>query len=162
MDVLILMRHGKAVRDHEAPSDSARGLTARGAREAMLAGAQMVEAELKPDRILVSAAERTRQTYDALASAFRCTPEFLEPLYMASANTIWRSAVESGGEVVLVIGHNPGMHDLAISLATQAEKKTPAGSTVLESFPTSAFAAFSITGGAHDPVRLITSWSPKD
>ena len=162
MDVLILMRHGKAVRDHEAPSDRARGLTARGAREAMLAGAQMVEAGLKPDRILVSAAERTRQTYDALAPAFRCAPEFLEPLYMASAKTIWRSAVESGGEVVLVIGHNPGTHELAIDLLTQMEKKSPAAGAILANFPTSAFAAFALTGGARDVVRLITSWSPKD
>lgn len=155
MDVLILMRHGKAVRDHEAPSDRARGLTPRGAREAMLAGAHMVDAGLKPDRILVSAAERTRQTYAALAPAFRCDPAFLEPLYMASADTIWNSAVESGGKVVLVIGHNPGMHDLAIDLAT------PSGTvnSMLAGFPTSAFAAFEITG---DISRLITSWSPKD
>jgi hypothetical protein len=36
MRTLILMRHAKAVRAHEADSDEARGLTGRGRREAPL------------------------------------------------------------------------------------------------------------------------------
>jgi phosphohistidine phosphatase len=164
MDVLILMRHGKAVRDSQAPSDRARGLTSRGAREAMLAGAHMVEAGLKPDRILVSAAERTRQTYAALAAGFRATPEFLEPLYMASSDTIWHLAADSGGEIVLAIGHNPGMHELASALLDQAAEDSAAAESIRADFPTSAFAAFAFTRQqrAAPLVRLIASWSPKD
>jgi phosphohistidine phosphatase len=162
MDVLILMRHGKAVR--EAPSDRERGLAPRGVREAAAAGAQIVAAGLTPDRVLVSAAERTRQTYAALAGDVTAPAEFLEPLYMANAKTIWDAAAASGGRVVLVIGHNPGMHELAIDLVAQSHEKSAATKTIRERFPTSAFAAFSITGDVRHAAgsRLVAHWSPKD
>jgi phosphohistidine phosphatase len=54
MRTLILMRHAKAVRAHEADSDEARGLTGRGRRDAAAAGEAMRAAGLKPALALVS------------------------------------------------------------------------------------------------------------
>src|SRR5262245_54911270 len=113
MEVLILLRHGKAVGHDEADSDRARGLTARGKREAAQAGRTIAEAGLCPDKILVSTALRTRETFEALAPSVNVAPTFIDDLYMADDTAIWAHAARAGGKTVLVIGHNPGLHDLA-------------------------------------------------
>ncbi|MES1201600.1 MAG: histidine phosphatase family protein [Pseudomonadota bacterium] len=162
MDLLILLRHGKAVREHEAADDKSRGLTERGRRQAAEAGAAIAKAGLAPDRILVSGAQRTRQTYAALSSLFTATPTFLNALYMARAETVWDEAVRTGGRTVLVIGHNPGLHELAADLAGQSNDHSAQALAVRDGFPTSAYAAFSIAGprrGAAGP-RLLSAWTP--
>jgi phosphohistidine phosphatase len=117
-----------------------------------------------PDVILVSSARRTMQTLEALAP-WRETPmaEVMDQLYLASAAQIL--AVLNGlAETVrsaMVIGHNPGMHELACLLAgASATPRLHAG------YPTAALAAFSIPGpwrplgaGGAELVRFIR---PKD
>lgn len=162
MDVLILLRHGKAVREHEAADDKSRGLTERGRRQAAEAGAALAKAGLAPDRILVSGALRTRQTYAALASVFTATPTFLDALYMGRAETVWDEAIRTGGKTVLVIGHNPGLHELAADLAGQSNDHSAPALGLRDRFPTSAYAAFSIAGprrAAAGP-RLLSAWAP--
>lgn len=156
MDALILLRHGKAVRDHEAPDDKSRGLTDRGRRQAAEAGAAIANAGLAPDRILVSSAARTRETYAALSSSFAASPAFLDQLYLATGKTIWNEAARSGGRVVLVIGHNPGLHDLGVKLADRAHDHSAAAVALRSNFPTSAFATFS----PPDRATLISFWTP--
>ena len=162
MNVLILMRHGKAVRDSEAPDDKSRDLTNRGRRQAAEAGIALKAAGINPDRILVSGAARTRQTYAALSGQFDAAPTFLDDLYMASAETVWNEAIRTGGEVVLVIGHNPGLQALAASLGAQSHDQSAAAKALRQHLPTSAYAAFSIAGTRFDAAgpRLISVWSP--
>lgn len=162
MDVLILMRHGKAVREHEAADDKSRGLTDRGRRQAAEAGAALAKAQLQPDRILVSGATRTRQTYAALANVFQTAPTFLDTLYMAGVETVWAEAVRTGGQTVLVIGHNPSMHALAADLAAQSGDRSAPALALRDRFPTSAYAAFSIAGVRRDAAspKLISAWTP--
>lgn len=164
MDVLILMRHGKAVRDDEAPSDRERGLTARGRRDARAAGERLVAAGLIPARILVSGAQRTRETHEALAECLPAPSELIDGLYMATAKTIWNAAMAGGEGAVMVIGHNPGIHELAASLAKQSHERSPAANAIRLAMPTAAYAAFSITGSTRDAAgpRLLSTWSPKD
>ncbi len=160
MDVLILLRHGKAVR--EAADDKSRGLTDRGRRQAGEAGAALAAAGLAPDRILVSGAARTRQTYAALESSIGAPPTFRDSLYLASAQQVWDEATRSGGKVVLVIGHNPGLHELAADLAAQSHDRTTAARGLHDHFPTSAYAAFSVAGArmsAAEPT-FIAAWKP--
>ena len=71
MRTLILFRHAKAVRAHEAESDEARGLTGRGRREAALAGAAMEDAGLKPTLALVSTAAAHARNRRAWLAEFR-------------------------------------------------------------------------------------------
>lgn len=163
MDVLILMRHGKAMRDDEAPSDRERALTPRGQRDAASAGQHLAEAGLKPARILVSGARRTRETYEALAESLTAPAELLDVLYMASAKTIWNAAAACGSGAVMVIGHNPGVHELALALLEQSHDRSAAADAIRLSMPTSAYAAFSLSGSTREAAgpRLLGAWSPK-
>jgi phosphohistidine phosphatase len=162
MEVLILLRHGKAVGHEDAQSDRARGLTERGKREAALAGQHMAEAGLTPDKILVSSAVRTRETYQAASPNFTAAPTFVDDLYMAGASSVWAHAARSGGKCVLVIGHNPGLHELAADLVAQAHDNSKLGREIIGHLPTSGYAAFSLTGSTLNGAgsKLLSAWRP--
>lgn len=144
MNRLIIMRHGKA--EGSSPGgDFERGLTARGTRDATLMGQVLAQAGLAPDLALVSSARRTRETWAAAAAAFppaRCL--LLRPLYHAASEAVL-AEVEAQGEdagTVMVVGHNPGLHELTVGLLRQAG----AGEAVVQRanarFPTATVAAF--------------------
>jgi phosphohistidine phosphatase len=164
MKTLILMRHAKAVREHEAPSDRERRLTVCGRRDAEAAGAALRAEGLHPDLALVSAAARTRETaFHALAGIAPLTQQVEETLYLASPDAIWDAAAASGGEAVLVIGHNPGLQELAAELIAQAHDHSRAALETREHFPTAAFAAFEVSGDTRTAAgaRLIAAWRPQ-
>ena len=71
MDRLILMRHGKAERDSKSGEDFDRKLTDRGVRESAAMAANLADLGLVPDIALVSAAQRTRETWAAAQGAFQ-------------------------------------------------------------------------------------------
>ncbi len=164
MHTLILMRHAKAVREHEAPSDRARKLTGRGRRDAEAAGAALAAARLRPDFALISAAQRTRETaHFALGDIAPLEARVDESLYLAPPELIWDAAVGCGGEAVLVVGHNPGIHALAALLIEQACDRSNAARMAAEHFPTAAWAAFEIAGSlvtAAGP-RFLDAWRPE-
>lgn len=162
MRTLILMRHAKAVRAHEADSDETRGLTGRGKREAALAGAAMEDAGLKPSLALVSTATRTRETAEHGLQNFKLETRFDDALYHAAPESIWDAFMESDAESVVIVGHNPGIGELASTLVHQAHDGSRLARDLAGHFPTSAFAAFEIKGDlirAAGP-RLITAWKP--
>lgn len=162
MRTLILLRHAKAVRAHEADSDEARGLTPRGRREAALAGAAIEDAGLKPALALVSTAERTRQTAEHGLQNFALKTEFDDALYHAAPESIWDAFTVSDAETVVIVGHNPGIGELVSMLVHQAHDGSKLAREFSGHFPTSAFAAFEIKGDllrAAGP-RLITAWKP--
>ena len=70
MDRLILIRHGKTEARATSGEDFDRQLTERGRRDVQLVAEAMIAAGLIPDRVLVSAAVRTRQTWDAMSPSF--------------------------------------------------------------------------------------------
>ena len=80
---------------------------------------------------------------------------------MAEAEDIWREADRSGGDVVMVIGHNPGLHELAADMLAQAHDRSALGKTISAHLPTSAFAAFSLAGSARHAAgpRLLAGWA---
>jgi phosphohistidine phosphatase len=162
MRTLILMRHSKAVRAHEAPSDEARGLTGRGRREAAAAGAAMEDAGLKPALALVSSAQRTRETAEHGLQNFALEHRFEEALYHASPESIWDAFIASEGDAVVIIGHNPGMGELVSMLIHQSHDGSRLAREFSGHFPTSAFAAFEVRGEllrAAGP-RLLAAWKP--
>jgi phosphohistidine phosphatase len=163
METLILLRHGKAVRDNEAPDDRSRNLTARGRADAAAAGEALARDGLRPDRVLVSPAARTRETFLAAAPALgRPHVRIVEDLYMADAETIWRCAAAAGGSRILVVGHNPGLHELCSRLLDEARDRSALALRLRDRFTTATFAAFALTspvlGGAGP--TLIAGWSP--
>jgi phosphohistidine phosphatase len=162
MRTLILLRHAKAVRAHEADSDEARGLTGRGRREAALAGAAMADAGLKPVLALVSSAQRTRETAEFGLQNFALETRFEDALYHASLEGIWDAFVSNDAESVVIVGHNPGIGELVSALVHQAHDGSKLAREFSGHFPTAAFAAFEIRGDllrAAGP-RLLTAWKP--
>lgn len=163
MRTLILMRHAKAVRAHEAPSDKARALTPRGQRDAMRAGAAMEDERLKPGLALVSTATRTRETAAAALANFSLETRFDEALYHAAPESVWDAFTDCDAESVVVVGHNPGLGELVGLLVRQAHDGSKLAREFAGHFPTAAFAAFEIRGEllrAAGP-RLIAAWKPE-
>ena len=98
--------------------------------------------------MLVSPARRTLQTLDAL-EPWDDTPllEQLETLYLATPAQMLGILHEVPETVrsVLLIGHNPGMHDLAQALIAGAAP-TDAARRLADNYPTGALAEFAVAG----------------
>jgi len=159
---LILLRHAKAVRGHEAPTDEARGLADRGRHDAAEAGAALLARGLRPDTAFVSSAARTRETF--AHAGLDVAPQFESGLYHAAPEQIWDYVAQAPeGATILIVGHNPGLGDLAAMLVAQAHDRSAAARDVAGHFPTAAWAAFEIKGDlmrAAGP-RFLGAWKPE-
>jgi phosphohistidine phosphatase len=120
---LILLRHAKSdwpdVPDHDRP------LAKRGRRDAPRIGRWLHEHGYQPDVVVVSDAARTRQTWDLVAPELGGSPavRFEPRAYAASALTLLYLAQElpERYRTALLISHNPGLSELATSLAAPPE-----------------------------------------
>lgn len=147
MSLLILMRHAKAVREHEAPNDRARELTEAGLRDAAHTAAAIRDAGFAPARLLVSPASRTRSTARVVRETLASVTELVlvESLYLAAAETIWtevRANFTATG--LMVIGHNPGLHELAAAWIERDRDRSGLARALGEGMATSAWAAFEV------------------
>ncbi|MDB5370438.1 MAG: phosphohistidine phosphatase [Roseomonas sp.] len=130
--------------------DHARPLNARGKRAAAVMAAVMRDLGLAPDIVLVSSARRTLQTLEAM-SPLPDSPmvEPMDDLYLAPWQRlldILRTAPETARSVLL-IAHNPGLHDLALELtgsAAMARGSAPGTRRLAGGYPTAALAEFSV------------------
>lgn len=140
MRQLILMRHAKTEPPAAGQSDFSRELTERGRLDASLVASELAEAGGMPTLALVSDAVRTRQTWEIVRESFpNCPHRSLSTLYLAQPETLIREAMQSGEDAVIVIAHNPGIHELAMVMA---EPGTIASEKLQQKFPTSAAALF--------------------
>jgi phosphohistidine phosphatase len=162
---LILFRHAKA----ESPdgiADVERPLAERGRADAARIGAYLADQGLRPDAAVVSTARRTRETWEFAAAALRSPPPvaFNEQLYNARAETLLQVLRETprATRSLLLIGHNPGMEELARALAASEEKdarrslaqKFPTGGLAVIDFPSDAWSE--IKPGAGRLVQYVT------
>ena len=147
MQRLILMRHGEAERPAAGVSDFDRGLTQDGRAESRLVGRALADAGLDPDLALVSPALRALETWRAVAESFnRPAEEHDASLYAASAVRLAAGAREAAprARTLIMVGHNPGMHQFAIHLAIQAGASEAGAKPLFERFPTATAAVFAI------------------
>ncbi|MDX2235471.1 MAG: histidine phosphatase family protein [Hyphomonadaceae bacterium] len=165
MGLLILLRHSKAEREHEAPSDRARALTGRGRSDAAAAAIALREAAVTIGAVLASSAVRTRETAgivrDALNLAAPVT--LLDRLYLAEPDVIWAAARGAVGDGAMVVGHNPGLHALVASFIDRSGDRSSLARGFLQDFPTAAWAAFDADNDDLESVapRFLGGWSPK-
>jgi phosphohistidine phosphatase len=114
---LLVLRHAKAEKADPGMPDRERPLNMRGQQDAAAMGVYIDRHGLAPDVALISPARRTRETWERIAAVcpMRVTPRFEERLYNAGSNTVLAvlKQAEGIGRTLLVLGHNPGMHDLA-------------------------------------------------
>jgi phosphohistidine phosphatase len=117
---LLLFRHAKAQRPEPGMEDRVRVLVERGRKDSAKIGAYMATSGLVPDRVLISPSARTQETWKFTASAFSSTPTAVaaEQLYEATPRAIVALIKEapSDAHTLLVIGHNPELHELALML----------------------------------------------
>lgn len=124
MGTLILVRHGKAEPWADG-GDRERPLARRGLRQSIDVGTELHELGWRATHVFCSPALRTRQTADqlavtALAEGVPITYD--ERIYDAFAEDLYdmlSSADLPGDAVVLVVGHFPGLPELAASLDEQ-------------------------------------------
>ena len=114
---LILMRHAKSSWGNATLSDHARPLNGRGRDSAKVLGDWLRQQQYLPDESLCSSAARTRET---LARLNLDTPtQFLDILYHASPQSMFKTLSRANGACVLMLGHNPGIAAFAETLVAQ-------------------------------------------
>ena len=121
---LMLLRHAKTETNAPSGRDQDRRLDERGRRDATEIGAWIARHPPFPDFVQVSPAVRARQTWELVQEAMKehapaPQVEFLPELYGADPaqmlQTI-RTASVTDPRHLMVVGHNPGMHELALML----------------------------------------------
>ena len=142
---LYLMRHGKAEAGMPpGGGDRERALVARGRRESRRMGAYCREQDQPPTLILSSPARRTMETCESFCEGFgeRLPRRVVDGIYMGSPASLLHAVAEAGGSEagVLVVGHNPGLHALALMLGRHGPG--PAYGRLTARFPTAALAVF--------------------
>ena len=164
---LLLMRHAKSSwRDATIP-DHDRPLNGRGRRAAAQVGAHLRERGLAPDVVLCSTARRARETLERSGLATGDV-ELRDDLYGADVDALLAAirSVPSTIPSIAVIAHDPGIHDLAVSL-TGGDGDDDRARMLRERFPTGAVAIFDVLDGdwgavAPTNVRLTDFVRPRD
>ena len=130
----------------------------------------MRDLNLVPDMVLVSTAQRTMQTLQAL-EPWDETPlvEPMDSLYLAPAPALLATlrGVPETVRSVLLVGHNPGLHELAVLLVGAQETLGNADMRSLaDAYPSGALAEFALPGPwqstAEGTGRLIRFICPRD
>ncbi len=130
---LILMRHAKSSWDDPSADDHARVLNGRGRVSADALGDWLRARHYLPDQAIISDAARTRETFARLG--LLCDTQFEAALYHASPPAMLRLLKAATGERVLMVGHNPGIAELAEILV-----KAPPDHSRFFDYPTGATA----------------------
>lgn len=121
---LMLLRHAKTEVAQPGARDRERKLTKRGRADAPAIGAYMARHGLAPDLVLLSPVARAQETWTLLAPAFAAEPRVVkdERIYNAGPEkliAVVRAARDA--HAVLLIGHNPGLQDLAVRLIASGD-----------------------------------------
>jgi phosphohistidine phosphatase len=169
---LLLLRHAKT--EHDAPSgrDQDRRLDKRGHRDATEIGSWISRHPPFPELVLVSHAVRTHQTWEVVWEAMKeIVPppqvELMPELYGAEPGQllqIIREASTADPKRLMLVGHNPGMHELALAVAGSGD--AAARKALGDNLPTSGLAIIDFTIDDWTDVafrrgRLVQFISPK-
>jgi phosphohistidine phosphatase len=122
---LLVLRHAKSEKAEPGMPDRERRINSRGQRDAATMGAYIARHGLAPDLAVVSTAQRTRETWERIAAALSMPPApiYEERLYNAGYDAILTviRQIDRIARTLLVIGHNPGLHDLARTLIASGD-----------------------------------------
>jgi len=143
---LMLLRHAKTERAEPGGRDRDRVLIERGRDDATVIGKYMSDHGLVPDLVIVSPAIRAQETWALAATSFAKAPRMATEgrIYNAVPETLMNLIGETRkATAVLVVGHNPGLHDLALLLIAsgnahmreQINEKLPTAGLVVIDLP---------------------------
>ena len=140
MRFLYLLRHAKSSWADPDLSDHDRPLAPRGERAARRIARHMRRERIRPGLVLCSTAARARRTLEIIAPAMGDAVAVLveDWLYGVEAKDLLSRLreVPDAVDAVLVVGHNPGLQELAVELAGEGD--TGALRKLNEKFPTGA------------------------
>jgi phosphohistidine phosphatase len=169
---LMLLRHAKTESNAPTGRDQDRQLDERGRRDAAEIGGWIARHPSFPDLVLVSSAVRTQQTWEIAWHAmkdFGAEPrvELLPELYGAGASQllqIVQQASVTDPRRLMLVGHNPGMHELALALGDSGDHV--GRKALADNLPTSGLAIFDFAVDDWTDVsfrrgRLVQFVSPK-
>lgn len=149
MPTLVLIRHSKA--EPPRTDDHARELAPRGRSDARLVREWLLAHAIEPDRVVVSSAVRTKQTWEG-CSVGSVAPEFEDRVYEASVEDLREVIVctEALVGTLVLVGHNPSVERLAWELddSDAARDQTSSG------MRTSGVAVFEVSGWDLAQARL--------
>jgi phosphohistidine phosphatase len=145
MRTLYVLRHAKSDWGDASLSDFDRPLNGRGWKAAKAMGSEMRERGLAPDFVLLSPSARTTETLARVEEGFGATFEKVEErsIYLAETGTLVELVknVPARSERLMIVGHNPGMHELVLVLSSgpqdlraEAAAKFPTGALAEISF----------------------------
>ncbi len=166
MKRLYLLRHAKSSWDDPTLADYDRPLAPRGRRAAKVMAEHVRREGIAPELVLCSPSRRTRQTLARIAPGLgeSTDAQMRSELYAASAADLLEvlNAVPDEVESVMLIGHNPGIQDLALSLARDG----PEIARLRVKFPTAALATLEVGASwrelAPRTVELVSFVKPKE
>jgi phosphohistidine phosphatase len=169
---LMLLRHAKTETDAPSGRDQDRRLDERGHRDAAEIGAWLSRHPPFPDFVQVSPAVRAKQTWELAWEAMKehVRPphvEYVPELYAADPTDILqviRMASVADPRQLMVVGHNPGMHELALALTGSGD--TAPRKALADNLPTSGLAVIEFATDDWNDVafrrgRLVLFVSPK-
>jgi phosphohistidine phosphatase len=161
MKTLMLMRHAKSSWKDSSMKDILRPLNKRGHKIVPRMGERLKEAQICPQLILSSPAERARQTAQGVAKKIDYSQDiqYYDSFYMGEPEDYIKKLVKVPDTVerVLVIGHNPGLEGLMQILSRK-----------VEALPTAAIAFISLPIehwkdlDSHIEGALNEIWRPKN
>jgi phosphohistidine phosphatase len=170
---LMLLRHAKTESDAPSGRDQDRRLDDRGRRDAAEIGGFIAGHPPFPGTVLVSPATRARQTWELAWAAMKDVMpppqvELLPELYGADPAQLLqtiRAASATAPKRLMVVGHNPGLHELALAL-TDGGGERAARKALTDNLPTSGLAIFDFAVDDWADVafrrgRLVLFVSPK-
>lgn len=150
MPTLYLLRHAKSSWEEPARADHERPLAPRGIRACALIADHLRKREIAPDLVLCSTAVRTRETLAGVRDGFVRPPRvsYEAAVYEATAADLIALLGElpaaAGGRedprAVMLIGHQPGIGELATTLAASGERLAD----LAAKFPTAALATLEL------------------
>ena len=165
---LTLLRHAKSGWDDPAQRDFDRGLNATGKRAAALVGGYLRGGGAVFDHVVASPAVRVVETLAQLETGYgrALAPVWDRRIYLASAVTLLDVVHEAPAAAthVLLVGHNPGLEDLALWLVRESAE--PPRVALETKYPTATIAEIAFEGDWADltpgAARLMRFVRPRD
>jgi phosphohistidine phosphatase len=149
---LWLLRHAKSSWDEPDLADRLRPLAPRGVRAVGAMARHLRATAVAPDLVLCSPARRAVQTWEGVAPGVPAGTrvEIDEAIYHADGDELFARlrAVPSAIGSVLLVGHNPGLQDLAVDLVGSGDPGLR--ERLVTKFPTGALATLEVPRGWHD------------
>ncbi|WP_169569331.1 SixA phosphatase family protein [Sneathiella limimaris] len=142
-----LMRHAKSSWEDYSLSDYDRPLAPRGKKAAPRMGKYMLENKISPDVVLCSPAQRTKETLARVQTAFGgdfniCYDKMIYSAGMGHGLIELLHQLEDSYDHALIVGHNPAMQELALSLVNWiASRESEVQHFIRRKFSTGAIAS---------------------